>query len=100
MGIGEGKPGGVDLYVGGVEHAVLHLLYSRFWHKVLFDLGFVSTPEPFQRLFNQGMIQAAAFTDARGIYVDAREVVENGDGTFTLRAASRSTASSARWARA
>ena len=59
-----GKPGGVDLYVGGVEHAVLHLLYSRFWHKVLFDLGYVSTPEPFQRLFNQGMIQAAAFTDA------------------------------------
>ena len=49
--------GGVDLYVGGVEHAVLHLLYARFWHKVLFDLGHVSTPEPFQRLYNQGMIQ-------------------------------------------
>ena len=47
-------PGGVDLYVGGVEHAVLHLLYARFWHKVLFDLGHVSTPEPFHRLFNQG----------------------------------------------
>ena len=46
----------VDLYVGGVEHAVLHLLYARFWHKVLFDLGVVSTPEPFQRLVNQGMI--------------------------------------------
>jgi len=50
------KPGGVDLYIGGVEHAVLHLLYSRFWHKVLFDLGHVSKPEPFQRLVNQGMI--------------------------------------------
>ena len=48
--------GGVDLYVGGTEHAVLHLLYARFWHKVLFDLGHVSTPEPFQRLVNQGMI--------------------------------------------
>ncbi len=50
------KPGGVDLYVGGTEHAVLHLLYARFWHKVLFDLGFVSKPEPFQRLVNQGII--------------------------------------------
>jgi leucyl-tRNA synthetase len=50
------KPGGVDLYIGGVEHAVLHLLYARFWHKVLFDLGHVSKPEPFQRLVNQGMI--------------------------------------------
>jgi leucyl-tRNA synthetase len=52
----EGKPGGVDLYVGGTEHAVLHLLYARFWHKVLFDLCHVTTPEPFQRLVNQGMI--------------------------------------------
>ncbi len=51
-----GTPGGVDLYVGGTEHAVLHLLYARFWHKVLFDLGQLSTPEPFQRLVNQGMI--------------------------------------------
>jgi leucyl-tRNA synthetase len=50
------KPGGVDLYVGGTEHAVLHLLYARFWHKVLHDLGHVITPEPFQRLVNQGMI--------------------------------------------
>lgn len=50
------KPGGVDLYVGGTEHAVLHLLYARFWHKVLHDLGHVTTPEPFQRLVNQGMI--------------------------------------------
>ncbi|MEY2424702.1 MAG: leucyl-tRNA synthetase, partial [Actinomycetota bacterium] len=79
-----GKPGGVDLYVGGVEHAVLHLLYARFWHKVLFDLGHVSTPEPFQRLFNQGMIQAEAFTDERGMYVNAHDVVAEPDGTFTL----------------
>ncbi len=73
--------GGVDLYVGGVEHAVLHLLYARFWHKVLFDLGHVSTPEPFQRLYNQGMIQAYAYLDARGVYVEVSEVVER-DGTY------------------
>src|SRR6267143_553368 len=54
--MGGDKPGGVDLYVGGTEHAVLHLLYARFWHKVLFDLGYVSKPEPFQRLVNQGII--------------------------------------------
>ncbi len=78
--MGDG-PGGVDLYVGGVEHAVLHLLYARFWHKVLFDLGHVSTPEPFQRLFNQGMIQAPAYTDERGVYVEASAVVER-DGQF------------------
>jgi len=75
------KIGGVDLYVGGVEHAVLHLLYARFWHKVLFDLGHVSTPEPFNKLFNQGYIQAYAFTDKRGVYVDAEEVVEK-DGSY------------------
>ena len=74
-------PGGVDLYVGGVEHAVLHLLYARFWHKVLFDLGHVSSKEPYYRLFNQGYILAAAFKDAREIYVDATEVVER-DGNF------------------
>ena len=68
------QPSGVDLYVGGVEHAVLHLLYARFWHKVLFDRGLVSTPEPFGRLVNQGMIQADAFIDERGIYVPAAEV--------------------------
>jgi leucyl-tRNA synthetase len=79
----DGGVGGVDLYVGGVEHAVLHLLYSRFWHKVLFDLGHVSGPEPFQRLFNQGYIQAAAFQDSRGVYVEAEEVVEN-DGVHTF----------------
>ncbi len=74
-------PNGVDLYVGGAEHAVLHLLYARFWHKVLFDLGHVSTPEPFGKLFNQGYIQAAAFTDERGTYVPAAEVEER-DGAF------------------
>jgi leucyl-tRNA synthetase len=75
--------GGVDLYVGGVEHAVLHLLYARFWHKVLFDLGHVSSSEPFRRLFNQGYIQAYAYTDARGVYVPAEDVVER-DGRFYL----------------
>ncbi|MFY1637514.1 leucine--tRNA ligase [Solwaraspora sp. WMMB335] len=73
--------GGVDLYVGGVEHAVLHLLYARFWHKVLFDLGHVSSVEPFRRLFNQGYIQAYAYTDARGAYVDAATVTER-DGRW------------------
>ena len=77
----DGGIGGVDLYVGGVEHAVLHLLYARFWHKVLFDLGHVSGPEPFQRLYNQGYIQAAAYQDDRGVYVDAEKVEEN-DGSF------------------
>ena len=78
-----GDPGGVDLYVGGVEHAVLHLLYARFWHKVLHDLGEVSSEEPFRRLFNQGYIQAYAYTDARGTYVPAEEVVESPGGGFT-----------------
>ncbi len=72
--------GGVDLYVGGAEHAVLHLLYARFWHKVLYDLGHVSTPEPFHRLFNQGYIQAYAYQDARGMYVDVHDVEEAGEG--------------------
>jgi leucyl-tRNA synthetase len=74
--MGGKRAGGVDLYIGGVEHAVLHLLYARFWHKVLFDLGHVSTPEPFQRLYNQGYILADAFTDPVGRYVPAAEVVE------------------------
>ena len=78
---GHEHPGGVDLYVGGVEHAVLHLLYARFWHKVLFDLGHVSSKEPYYRLFNQGYILAAAFKDEREIYVDATEVVER-DGNY------------------
>jgi len=66
----------VDFYIGGAEHAVLHLLYARFWHKVLFDLGEVSTVEPFQRLFNQGMVQAFAFRDGRGVLVPTNEVEE------------------------
>jgi leucyl-tRNA synthetase len=82
---GPGDPGGVDLYVGGVEHAVLHLLYARFWHKVLFDLGEVSSFEPYRRLFNQGYILAAAYKDAREIYVDAHAVVEEADGSFTYQ---------------
>ncbi len=67
-------PGGVDLYIGGVEHAVLHLLYARFWHKVLFDLGHVSSEEPFRKYFSQGYIQAAAYRDDRGQPVEASEV--------------------------
>ena len=80
---GPDHSGGVDLYVGGVEHAVLHLLYARFWHKVLFDLGHVSSVEPFHRLFNQGYVLAAAFTDERGMYVDAFAVEEH-DGRYTF----------------
>ncbi|MCY1721516.1 leucine--tRNA ligase [Prolixibacteraceae bacterium Z1-6] len=71
----------VDLYVGGAEHAVLHLLYSRFWHKVLFDLGVVSTDEPFQKLFNQGMILAFAYETATGAKV-ASDLVEEKDGKY------------------
>jgi leucyl-tRNA synthetase len=78
----EGDCGGVDLYVGGVEHAVLHLLYARFWHKVLYDLGHLSSFEPFRRLFNQGYIQAYAYTDERRVYVPAEDVVERDGGYF------------------
>ena len=77
----DGHTGGVDLYVGGVEHAVLHLLYARFWHKVLFDLGHVSSEEPFHRLFNQGYIQAYAYRDQRGQPVPAEDVEEK-DGKY------------------
>jgi len=76
-----GHTGGVDLYVGGVEHAVLHLLYARFWHKVLFDLGHLSSSEPFHRLFNQGYIQAFAYRDPRGQPVTSTDVEER-DGTY------------------
>jgi leucyl-tRNA synthetase len=78
----DGHTGGVDLYVGGVEHAVLHLLYARFWHKVLHDLGHVSSEEPFHRLFNQGYIQAYAYRDERGQTVPANEV-EEANGAYT-----------------
>ncbi|MFM9369579.1 leucine--tRNA ligase [Streptomyces sp. Da 82-17] len=82
MGPREGQPtGGVDLYVGGAEHAVLHLLYARFWSKVLFDLGHISSAEPFHKLFNQGMIQAYVYRDSRGFPVPAAEVEER-DGKY------------------
>jgi len=68
----------VDLYIGGAEHAVLHLLYARFWHKVLYDIGVVSTKEPFKKLFNQGMILANSFRDDRGKYYYPNEVENNG----------------------
>ncbi len=71
----------VDLYIGGAEHAVLHLLYSRFWHKVLFDLGIVSTDEPYQRLFNQGMILAFAYETESGARVSGDYVKEH-DGKY------------------
>ena len=71
--------GNVDLYVGGTEHAVLHLLYARFWHKVLFDEGLVPTKEPFQSLFNQGMLQAFAYKDETGRTVAVDEVAEDAD---------------------
>jgi len=73
-----GKPGGVDLYVGGTEHAVLHLLYARFWHKVMFDLGYLSTPEPFQRLVNQGIIlgeDGQKMSKSRGNVVNPDDVI-------------------------
>jgi leucyl-tRNA synthetase len=69
----------VDLYIGGVEHAVLHLLYSRFWHKVLYDCGLVHTKEPFQKLFNQGMILGTSHRDAQGKYYHPSEIeLQNG----------------------
>lgn len=71
----------VDLYIGGAEHAVLHLLYSRFWHKVLFDLGVVSTNEPFKKLFNQGMILAFAYETQAGAKV-ASDLVEEKEGKY------------------
>jgi leucyl-tRNA synthetase len=74
--------GGVDLYVGGAEHAVLHLLYARFWHKVLYDLGCVSSPEPFAKLFNQGMIRSFAYRDARGVCVGYDDVDYRDDGPY------------------
>ena len=72
----------VDLYVGGVEHAVLHLLYARFWHKVLYDCGLVATKEPFQRLFNQGMILATSYRDQDGKYHHRDELKKRADQYF------------------
>jgi leucyl-tRNA synthetase len=82
----------VDLYVGGAEHAVLHLLYSRFWHKVLFDRGYVSTKEPFQKLVNQGMIlgevEYTAYVRADGSFVSSVEVVDDDEGEPIIQATS------------
>ncbi len=87
MGAGK-NPGGVDLYVGGTEHAVLHLLYARFWHKVLFDLGHLSTPEPFQRLVNQGIIlgeDGQKMSKSRGNVVNPDDVIADyGADAFRL----------------
>jgi leucyl-tRNA synthetase len=75
----------VDIYVGGAEHAVLHLLYARFWHKVLFDLGFVSTTEPFPKLRHQGIVLSYAYQDARDAWVDFREVELRGSEAFSKK---------------
>jgi leucyl-tRNA synthetase len=72
----------VDLYIGGAEHAVLHLLYSRFWHKILFDLGIASTDEPYQKLFNQGMILAFAYETETGLKIPADQIVERNGKYF------------------
>ncbi len=90
---GNGKPGAVDLYVGGTEHAVLHLLYARFWHKVLYDLGHLTTSEPFQRLVNQGLIlgemEFASFKGHAGNLVSFLNVAEQ-DNAFTHKATGES----------
>jgi leucyl-tRNA synthetase len=72
----------VDLYVGGAEHAVLHLLYARFWHKVLYDAGHVSTKEPFQKLFNQGMILAFSYQDDKGKYYYPHQAEQRGEAWY------------------
>jgi leucyl-tRNA synthetase len=72
----------VDLYIGGAEHAVLHLLYSRFWHKVLFDLGYVSTPEPFKKLRHQGTVLAFSYQDSMGHHYEPGAVELKGDEAF------------------
>ncbi len=77
--------GEVDLYVGGAEHAVLHLLYARFWHKVLYDLKLVQSPEPFRKMFNQGMLTAFAYKDGSGRLVPSDECEER-EGKMTLKA--------------
>lgn len=80
----------IDLYVGGAEHAVLHLLYSRFWHKVLFDRGHVHTAEPFQRLVNQGMIlgevEFTGYEKSAGEWVSSADVADDEDGNTILKA--------------
>ena len=76
----------VDLYVGGAEHAVLHLLYSRFWHKVLFDRGIVKDNEPFKKLFNQGLITAFSYIDDTGRKIPSDEIEDKGDGVYAIKA--------------
>lgn len=80
-----GGSGGADLYVGGMEHTVLHLLYARFWHKILHDLGHLESSEPFHKLFNQGYIQAYAYVDSRGQYVPADQVEGDEKTGFTYQ---------------
>jgi leucyl-tRNA synthetase len=77
-----GGVGGVDLYIGGAEHAVLHLLYARFWHKLLYDLGEVSTPEPFRKLFHQGLITSFAYQRPNGSLVPTDQVEEVNEDEF------------------
>ena len=81
----------VDLYIGGAEHAVLHLLYSRFWHKVLFDLGIVSTDEPYQRLFNQGMILAFAYENEAGAKIPADQMRKETENSLTPKPVQKSS---------
>lgn len=76
--------GSVDLYVGGVEHAVLHLLYSRFWHKVLYDCGYVKQPEPFLKLRNQGLMVARSYQNSNNVYIPPSDVIER-DGKYFHR---------------
>ncbi|MFO0838888.1 MAG: leucine--tRNA ligase [Phycisphaerae bacterium] len=90
---GTPKVGGVDLYMGGAEHAVLHLLYARFWHKVLYDLGHASTPEPFDKLFNQGMITAYAYRDSRGVPVHYDDIEFRDDAAFATATGEKLSAS-------
>ncbi|HBZ97125.1 MAG TPA: leucine--tRNA ligase [Phycisphaerales bacterium] len=75
-------PGGVDLYIGGAEHAVLHLLYSRFWHKILYDYGHVSSPEPFAKLFHQGLLTSFAYQRSDASLVPVDEVEERGENEW------------------
>ena len=75
----------VDLYVGGAEHAVLHLLYARFWHKFLYDIGVVSTDEPFKKLVHQGMILSYAYRDSKGVYHNYKELEFENDGTAVTK---------------
>jgi leucyl-tRNA synthetase len=83
------SPSGVDLYIGGSEHAVLHLLYARFWHKALFDLGFVSTPEPMRKLFHQGLITSFAYQRPDRSLMPTDQVEAREDGSFIERATGR-----------